>query len=80
VILSLPSGVTLISGQLEQEIEHLEGRSNKVFESLASGTDFRRRVEWVVKGPPGSEIEVTAVAERAGTVRCRLRLDSQKEL
>jgi murein tripeptide amidase MpaA len=78
VILSLPSGVTLISGQLEQEIEHLEGRANKAFESLAFGTDFRRHVEWVVKGPPGSEIEVTAVADRAGTVRCRLRLDSQK--
>jgi murein tripeptide amidase MpaA len=79
VILSLPSEVTLISGQLEQEIEHLEGRANKVFESLASGTDYRRHLEWVVKGPSGSEIEITAVAERAGTVRCRLRLDSQKE-
>ena len=77
VILSLPEGVTLISGQLEQEIEHLEGRTNKAFEKLASGTDFRRHVEWVVKGFPGSEIEVTAVAERAGTVRCRLRLEHQ---
>ncbi|MFM7438984.1 MAG: M14 family metallopeptidase, partial [Snowella sp.] len=76
VILSLPSGVTLISGKLEQEIEHLEGRANKVFGSLASGTDFRRHVEWVIKGASGSEIEVTAVAERAGTVRSRLRLES----
>ena len=80
VILSLPSGVILISGQLEQEIEHLEGRANKAFEKLAPGTDFRRHVEWVLKGRSGSEIEVTAVAERAGTVRCRLRLDSQKEV
>jgi hypothetical protein len=75
VILSLPEGVTLISGQREQEIEHLEGRSNKVFEPFAPGTDFRRHLEWVVKGEAGSEIEVTAVAERAGTVSCRLRLD-----
>ena len=79
VILSLPEGVTLISGKLEQEIEHLEGRANKAFEKWASGIDFRRHVEWVVKGASGSEIEVTAVAERAGTVRCRLRLNSQKE-
>jgi murein tripeptide amidase MpaA len=79
VILSLPEEVSLISGQLEQEIEHLEGRSNKVFEPFAPGTDFRRHLEWVVKGPPGSEIEVTAVAERAGTVSCSLRLDTQSE-
>ncbi len=79
VILSLPEGVTLISGQLEQEIDHLEGRSNKVFEKFAPGTDFRRHVEWVVKGAAGSEIEVIVVAERAGTVRCRLKLDSHQE-
>ncbi len=79
VILSLPEGVTLISGQLEQEIEHLEGRANKAFEKLALGTDFRRHVEWVVKGSSGTAIEVIAVAERAGTVRCRLRLESQQE-
>ena len=82
VILSLPSGVTLISGQLKQEIEHLEGRSNKAFESMASGTDFCRHLEWVIKGQSGSKIEVTASSDRAGTVRCSLRLDSQllKEL
>ncbi len=80
VILFLPSEVTLISGQLEQEIEHLEGRANKAFDSSAFGTDFRRHVEWVVKAPSGSEIEVTAVAERAGMVRCSLRLDFQKEV
>ncbi len=70
---------SLISGKLEQEIEHLEGRANKAFEKLALGTDFRRHVEWVVKGSSGTAIEVIAVAERAGTVRCRLRLESQQE-
>jgi hypothetical protein len=75
VILSLPEGVTLIGGQREQEIEHLEGRTNKAFEKIAQGTDYRRHVQWVVKGKSGSEVTVTIVAERAGTVRCCLRLE-----
>jgi murein tripeptide amidase MpaA len=75
MILSLPESVTLISGQREQEIGHLEGRSNKAFERLAQGSDYRCHVEWVIKGRPGSEIEVSAIAERAGTVRQRLRLE-----
>ncbi len=76
VILTLPEGASLISGHLEQEIGHLEGRSNKVFEKMAQGNDFRRHVEWVVKAKAFSEVEVSAVAERAGTVRCRLQLAS----
>lgn len=74
VILSLPDGVTLISGHLEQEIDHLEGRSNKVLSWLAKGTDYRRQVEWVIKGHSGAEIEVTVCSERAGTVRTCLSL------
>ena len=74
IILSLPATVSLISGQLKQEIGHLEGRSNKALKKMAQGNDFRSHLEWVVKGKPGSEIEVTAVAERAGTVRSCLKL------
>ncbi|MGH2413189.1 MAG: M14 family metallopeptidase [Microcystaceae cyanobacterium] len=74
VTLSLPEDVTLITGQLKQEIGHLEGRSNKVFESIARGTDYRCQIEWVIKGNPKSEIQITAKAERAGTVRAKLIL------
>ncbi|HAC64101.1 MAG TPA: carboxypeptidase [Cyanothece sp. UBA12306] len=73
-ILSLPDGVTLISGQLEQEIEHLEGRSNKALRWLAKGTDYRCHLEWVVKGYSGAEIEVKFCSERAGTVSSYLIL------
>ncbi|MEA5533102.1 M14 family metallopeptidase [Crocosphaera sp. XPORK-15E] len=76
VILSLPEGVRLISGQLEQEIDHLEGRSNKAYNTFAKGTDYRRHVEWVIQGPVNSIIEVKAYSERAGTVKCSLKLIS----
>ncbi len=76
VTLSLPAAVTLVSGQLKQNIQHLEGRANKAFELIAQGTDNRRHVDWVLQGAAGCEIEITAVAERAGTVRCRLRLEN----
>jgi murein tripeptide amidase MpaA len=78
VILSLPEGVKLISGKLEQEIEHLEGRSNKAFSRFASGSDYRCQLEWVIKGESGSEVEVTICSQRAGTVRTRFRLELHK--
>jgi murein tripeptide amidase MpaA len=74
VVLTLPGTVVLVSGLLKQEIPHLEGRSNKAFASLASGLDYRRHLEWVVKGPLGTEIQVTAYGERAGTVQTTLTL------
>jgi murein tripeptide amidase MpaA len=74
VVLTLPETVVLVSGLLKQEIPHLEGRSNKAFASLASGLDYRRHLEWVVKGPLGTEIQVTAYGERAGTVQTTLTL------
>ncbi|WP_013323235.1 M14 family metallopeptidase [Gloeothece verrucosa] len=72
VSLSLGEGVSLVSGEKEQEIGHLEGRSNKAFSNVAKGYDYRCTVEWVIKGVSGSEIEVIAKAQRAGTVRKKI--------
>ena len=81
VMLSLPEGVTLISGQREQNIEHLEGRSNKAFSSFVSsggGIDYRRHLEWVIKGPEKSNFEVMIYSERAGTIRTQICLEDQE--
>jgi murein tripeptide amidase MpaA len=81
VMLSLPEGVTLISGQREQNIEHLEGRSNKAFSSFissGSGIDYRRHLEWVIKGPAKSELGITIYSERAGTIRTQICLENQE--
>jgi hypothetical protein len=77
VSLSLPEEVTLISGRQWQEVGHLEGRSNKAFVRLTEGTDYRCHLEWVVKAPPGSAIEIVAKAERAGTVRQQILLNGE---
>jgi murein tripeptide amidase MpaA len=78
VSLSLPEAVTLISGKQWQEVGHLEGRSNKAFTRLAEGgTDYRCHLEWVVKVPISSEIEIVAKAERAGTVRQQILLNGE---
>jgi len=74
VVLTLPGEVTLISGLRQQEMPHLEGRSNKAYETSAAGMDYRRHLEWVVKGPQGAVLEITAYAERAGTVTTRVTL------
>jgi murein tripeptide amidase MpaA len=79
VMLSLPEGVTLISGQREQNIDHLEGRSNKAFSSFVSsggGIDYRRHLEWVIKGPAKSELEIMIYSERAGTIKTQICLDN----
>ncbi|MEB3227076.1 MAG: carboxypeptidase, partial [Synechocystis sp.] len=70
----LSAGVTLITGKIRQELPHLEGRSNKAKASRANGIDYRRHLEWVVQGSPGATLVITAIAERAGTVRTEIKL------
>jgi murein tripeptide amidase MpaA len=76
VSLDLPDGVTLIGGRREQEIEHLEGRSNKAFDRIAEGNDYRQAIEWVIKGQSSEPIQLTICSERAGTVRQTIALDT----
>ncbi|HEX2916792.1 MAG TPA: M14 family metallopeptidase [Chloroflexia bacterium] len=74
VKLNLPEGVELVSGEKEQEIGQLEGRSSKAFFGEPSLTDDRRKLEWVIKGPAGSEVQLEARSERAGTIRTSITL------
>jgi hypothetical protein len=78
VRINLPQGGKLLVGKREDEIGHLEGRSNKLYAGwFSSGnlTDNEKRLEWVVRAPQGSEAEVVVKSERAGTVRATLKLD-----
>jgi len=76
VELTLPEGSSLVSGQLRQEIGHLEGRSNKVWARGAgsSPTDHLCKMEWVLQGPQGATVDVTVRSQRAGVVHRRLVL------
>lgn len=75
--LELPEGVSLITGERRQELGQLEGRSNKIWNwwSGASPTDNRRKVQWVFKAAPGSRVELTVRAQRAGVLRKTIVLD-----
>lgn len=69
ITLTLPEGASIVQGRHRTEIDHLEGRSNKL---LVGGhgyspTDNRARVEWVVRAPAGSSITVRAHAARGGS-------------
>ncbi len=69
VNLSIPKTANLIAGNMNQEIGHLEGRSNKILSTLASGIDYRTHVEWVIKAPSGTKIDIEVKSDRSGTVR-----------
>jgi len=72
VALTLPEGIHLVSGQLRQDVGHLEGRSNKIWGRGAGGspTDTLCKSEWVLRGPQGATVDVTVCSQRAGVV-CR---------
>ena len=74
-----PPGVTLQIGQLRIEGAQLEGHAPKSslqgFLPNHAVTADRAVAEWVVSAPRGSHIALTAVADRAGTVRTEVTLD-----
>ncbi|MBL8307051.1 MAG: carboxypeptidase [Rubrivivax sp.] len=75
----LPEGVTLASGRERVEGAHLEGHAPKgslqAFLPTREFTADRAVVEWVVHGPRGARVALTASADRAGTVRTEVALD-----
>ena len=77
--LELSEGVQIINGKRRVEINHLEGRSNKLEVSSTWGsgaTDHRTRVEWVLHGLEGSKVILSVLSERAGTIHIETILKS----
>ncbi len=75
----LPPGVSLVSGRERDIGQHLEGHaqvmSQQGFLPNRDITGDRAVVEWIVRGPRGTVVAVTATADRAGTVRTEVTLD-----
>ncbi len=72
-------GVSLVGGKERVIAAHLEGHAprNSLL-SFMPGRDLtgdRAVVEWVVHGPRGAAVALTASADRAGTVRTEVTLD-----
>lgn len=77
VDIKLPEGATLVSGDQKTKAGQLSGRDDKWATQIWGGdaTKERAKIEWVVQAPVGSEVEITAVHQRAGTVRARVILE-----
>jgi hypothetical protein len=75
----LPPGVTLVAGKERVVGGHLEGHAPKTtllaFQQTREVTGDRAVTEWIVRGPRGAAIALTATADRAGTVRTEVTLD-----
>ena len=75
----LPAGVSLVGGRERVDGPHLEGHAPKTtlqaFQPNRDITADRAVVEWVLKGPRGTPVGLTATADRAGTVRTEVTLD-----
>jgi len=76
---TLPAGARLISGKPREELGELEGwaylHTGISFWPNRKPTADRVHCDWVVTAPRGTEVELRAWHERAGTVQMRVRLE-----
>jgi hypothetical protein len=82
VDLALPDGAKLVSGKRKTMCGQLSGRDDKNALSIwaSNPTNERTKVEWVIHAPNGGEAAITAVHQRAGTVRAVVNLDDLSEV
>jgi hypothetical protein len=77
VDIDLPDEAKLISGKQKTKSGQLSGRDDKYALSywVSDPTKERAKVEWVIYAPNGGEVTITAVHQRAGTVRTTINLN-----
>lgn len=71
VELSVPPDSRILSGKPKQELNHLEGRSSNLSVTpvfAASPTTNRAWVEWILRGPVGTEVSISVFSDRAGSL------------
>ena len=78
VNIELPDGASLITGKLKTKVGQLPGRDarNAFVIWTDDSTKERVKVEWAISAPQGGQAVVTAVHQRAGTVRTVLDFDA----
>ncbi len=77
VDITLPEGAELVTGKAKTRCGQLKGRDDEYALSywVNDPTKERAKVEWVIHAPNGGEVGLTAVHQRAGTVRAVVNLD-----
>ncbi|MGB4026539.1 MAG: hypothetical protein WBL52_07340, partial [Bacillota bacterium] len=74
-----PAGIEVI-GKTKQEIGHLDGRSGTTaafshWTPRATGDQRVKKVSWVVKAQPGTEVTIKVRGDRAGCVTETVKLE-----
>lgn len=65
--LQLATRMTLELGELKQEIEHLEGRSQRLERNASGATTDRTKLEWIIRAPQGGTLMVIVSGGRGGS-------------
>jgi hypothetical protein len=75
--IEIPEGVEILNGRAKDKLGHLEGRSNKLGQIflLATPTDNRARLEWTIKAPTKTMLELHITSERAGCIHKKIVLE-----
>jgi hypothetical protein len=77
--IALPAGATLVTGKPREELGELEGwaylHTGISFWGQKKPTADRTHVDWIVRAPEGSAVELTAWHERAGRVATTVVLE-----
>ncbi|MBA3824941.1 MAG: carboxypeptidase [Ktedonobacterales bacterium] len=76
VTLDLPEGADILAGKQRMEVGQLEGRAQALDRLLGVDNPAARsaRIDWTLRAALGTEVALTAAAERAGTVHATLTL------
>lgn len=77
--IDLPPEATLLTGQPEQEVGHLKGRSHQPsapYYDHDDATDDRVRLVWLISAPAGTTVTLTVRGDRAGQVQTQVTLPS----
>lgn len=73
--LQLPEGASLLSGQAQVDLGHIEGRSHRHgLTPSSSPTDNRRVVEWLVQGKQGQRLSLDLQSDRGGSLTGEIEL------
>jgi hypothetical protein len=68
------AGIGVVGGVARQQFGHLDGRAALRFGNHNDGTPDRALLSWLLTGEEGSDVTISIVSERAGSVTATVRL------
>ncbi|MGC4190098.1 MAG: M14 family metallopeptidase [Thermomicrobiales bacterium] len=80
VTITVPEGAEVVSGKVEQKLDHLDGRANQ-YGAMPStpvyGNRSRAKAEWIIRAPGGGLVELLVTSTKAGADRAMIELSGE---